>query len=258
MAKKSPFFWRATRAAKNPTKITHGPCASCRDRAGSSATRRLAARSDHGDELMHSCPRTRGPRLTGKKKRVKKKCATNWDDPSWPRKNLASCTHRDRLRTVRRMGSSAHHPGVPRREVAKKPIKSKTLCDLTQSEVDLTDSGQFRNKDEQIIGTRDKPQCLVVQRPLSHLQHPDATKSSTKDLSNAIFKITSSRKKSLSIINPLVKSAQGYYFSRNIAIGGQHCLVSMDSDLEAFSRNPTHGSFAAMSFQAAAFTNYAN
>ena len=73
MAKKSPFFWRATRAAKNPTKITHGPCASCRDRAGSSATRRLAARSDHEDELMHSCPRTRGPRLTGKKKTSEKK-----------------------------------------------------------------------------------------------------------------------------------------------------------------------------------------
>lgn len=38
----------------------------------------------------------------------------------------------------------------------------------------------------------------------------------------------------------------------------QHCLVSMDSDLEAFSRNPTRGSFAALAFQPAAFTNYAN
>ena len=59
---------------------------------------------------------------------------------------------------------------------------------------------QFGNRDEQIIGTRDKPQCLVVQRQLSHLQYPDATKSSTKDLSLPTFKITSSWLKSLSIV----------------------------------------------------------
>ena len=34
-------------------------------------------------------------------------------------------------------------------------------------------------------------------------------------------------------------------------------LSSMDSDLEAFSRNPTHGSFAALAFQLTAKTNYA-
>ena len=32
----------------------------------------------------------------------------------------------------------------------------------------------------------------------------------------------------------------------------------MDSDLEAFSHNPTHGSFAALAFQLTANTNYAN
>ena len=32
---------------------------------------------------------------------------------------------------------------------------------------------------------------------------------------------------------------------------------SKDSDLEAFSRNPTHGSFAALAFQLTANTNYA-
>ena len=30
----------------------------------------------------------------------------------------------------------------------------------------------------------------------------------------------------------------------------------MDSDLEAFSRNPTNGSFAVLAFQLAAFTKY--
>ena len=62
----------------------------------------------------------------------------------------------------------------------------------------------------------------------------------------------------LSIDNQLMKSDRVYFFSRNSEGGRQHCLVSMDSDLEAFSRNPTHGSFAAIAFQLAAFTNYAN
>ena len=55
-----------------------------------------------------------------------------------------------------------------------------------------------------------------------------------------------------------MKSEQVYFFSRNSECGGQRCLVSMDSDLEAFSRNPTHGSFAVIAFQLAAFTKYAN
>ena len=33
---------------------------------------------------------------------------------------------------------------------------------------------------------------------------------------------------------------------------------SMDSDLEAFSHNPTHGSFASLAFQPNAMTNYVN
>ena len=61
----------------------------------------------------------------------------------------------------------------------------------------------------------------------------------------------------LSIDNQLVKSDRVYFFSRNSEGGRQHCLVSMDSDLEAFSRNPTHGSFAVLAFQLAAFTKYA-
>ena len=61
----------------------------------------------------------------------------------------------------------------------------------------------------------------------------------------------------LSIINQPVKSGQAYFFSCKRKNGGQQCLVSMDSDLEAFSRNPAHGSFAALTFQSAAFTKYA-
>ena len=55
-----------------------------------------------------------------------------------------------------------------------------------------------------------------------------------------------------------MKSDKVYFFSRNCTNNEKRCLVSMDSDLEAFSRNPTHGSVAVLSFQIAAFTKYAN
>ena len=47
--------------------------------------------------------------------------------------------------------------------------------------------GCFR--EEQIVGTQEKPQWIVAQRLLSHLQYLDATKSSAKDLSSAHFSI---------------------------------------------------------------------
>lgn len=41
--------------------------------------------------------------------------------------------------------------------------------------------------------------------------------------------------------------------------GGLRCVASSpDSDLEAFSHNPTHGSFAPLAFQPSAMTNCAN
>jgi hypothetical protein len=46
--------------------------------------------------------------------------------------------------------------------------------------------------------------------------------------------------------------------SSNVGGGEYRCLASMDSDLEAFSRNPTDGSFAVLAFQLAAFTKYLN
>ena len=54
-----------------------------------------------------------------------------------------------------------------------------------------------------------------------------------------------------------MKSGQAYFFSCNDENGGQHCLVSLDSDLEAFSRNPARGSVGVLPFQVAPFTKYA-
>ena len=94
---------------------------------------------------------------------------------------------------------------------------------------------RIREREEQIIGTKDKPQWIVAQRLLSHLQYLDATKSSTKDLSNAHGML-----RLVGVIfddwcQP-VKSGQAYNFTCNRAHNEKHCLVSMASDLEAFSR----------------------
>ena len=51
---------------------------------------------------------------------------------------------------------------------------------------------------------------------------------------------------------------KSYSYSRNISERWVSSLFSMDSDLEAFSHNPAHGSFAALPFQATALTNYVN
>ena len=40
--------------------------------------------------------------------------------------------------------------------------------------------------------------------------------------------------------------------------GDQHCFSSIDSGLEAFSRNPTDGSFAVLAVQLTAFAKYLN
>ena len=52
--------------------------------------------------------------------------------------------------------------------------------------------------------------------------------------------------------------AEAYALSCNNGGGGQRCLASMDSGLEAFSRYPADGSFAVLAFQLAAFTKYLN
>ncbi len=52
-------------------------------------------------------------------------------------------------------------------------------------------------REEQIVGTQEKPQWIVAQRLLSHLQYLDATKSSAKDLSTPHFSISFGWKLSL-------------------------------------------------------------
>ena len=96
-------------------------------------------------------------------------------------------------------------------------------------------SFRIREREEQIIGTKDKPQWIVAQRLLSHLQYLDATKSSTKDLSNAHGMLQLVGVIFVDWCQP-VKSGQAYNFTCKCAFNEKHCLVSMASDLEAFSR----------------------
>ena len=103
----------------------------------------------------------------------------------------------------------------------------------------------------QIESTQAESQWIVGQAYSQHLQYLEAIKSSAKDLSLPIFEITIDHKVRM-------KLGRSLCFSCNKGRGVQHCLASMDSDLEAFSRYPADGSFAALAFQLAAFTKYLN
>ena len=112
--------------------------------------------------------------------------------------------------------------------------------------------------EKQIEQTQDESQWIVAQRLLSALTIPGPIKSSAKDLSRAIFEIA---------IDHLAYSGGGgsyevgpkpISFHVIMQAVGQPCLASMDSGLEAFSRNPTDGSFAVSAVQLAAFTKYLN
>ena len=77
-------------------------------------------------------------------------------------------------------------------------------------------------------------------------------KSFAKDLSPRTFGIGSSSTHALG-------GALGASICSRVTSGEVKSVASsMDSDLEAFSHNPTHGSFASLAFQPNAITNYVN
>ena len=72
-----------------------------------------------------------------------------------------------------------------------------------------------------------------------------STKSSAKDLSSAIFWL-------------LIVALAEAIVAANKALGKKSSRSSMDSGLEAFSHNPTHGSFSPLPVRAGENTKYAN
>ncbi|KAK7383550.1 hypothetical protein VNO78_29230 [Psophocarpus tetragonolobus] len=106
--------------------------------------------------------------------------------------------------------------------------------------------------------------CQGDARPLCHLQYPVAYLSRLQRiLPAARWEL---RFKASHRANPPCEGRQ-----RHVPLGGRGPLLlvgkrttgarvasSPDSDLEAFSHNPTHGSFAPLAFQPSAMTNCAN
>ena len=86
-------------------------------------------------------------------------------------------------------------------------------------------------------------------------------KSSAKDLSLPIFVIVFRLRRFFGeafVRHYTMLSPGAYRYSRHIGRGEYRRISSMDSDLEAFSHNPTDGSFGALAFQPTPFTNYLN
>lgn len=116
-------------------------------------------------------------------------------------------------------------------------------------------------------GTKAKSQQIVVQRLLSCLQHPVPYLSRLQRIYlsqylKLCFSILSSNH---TWGRPECVAILWCWAHKSVPIvirntSGKVIIVysSMDSDLEAFSHNPTDGSFAALAFQLTAFTNYLN
>jgi hypothetical protein len=76
---------------------------------------------------------------------------------------------------------------------------------------------------------------------------PFHSKSSTKDLSLPTLEIVWQQGPRALLC--MMWGPEPYRYSRYIGRGGTSSLSSMDSDLEAFSHNPTDGSFGALAVQ---------
>lgn len=116
-------------------------------------------------------------------------------------------------------------------------------------------------------GTKAKSQQIVVQRLLSCLQHPVPYLSRLQRiyLSQYLKLFVSILSSSHTWGPPECVAILWCWIHKSVPIlirktSGKVIIVysSMDSDLEAFSHNPTDGSFAALAFQLTAFTNYLN
>jgi hypothetical protein len=121
-----------------------------------------------------------------------------------------------------------------------------------------------RGGEGRIEATRAESQWIVAARPLCHLQYPVAYLSRLQRILPAArgeLRFKASRG---------ARPPRGVR-QRHVPLGGRDPLLlvgkratgarvasSPDSDLEAFSHNPTHGSFAPLAFQPSAMTNCAN
>ena len=111
---------------------------------------------------------------------------------------------------------------------------------------------------------RAESQWIVAARPLCHLQYPVAYLS-------RLQRILPAARWELYFKAAHATSLSRGLGQRHVPLGAKRPLLlvgkraagvriasSPDSDLEAFSHNPTHGGFAPLAFQPSAMTNCAN
>lgn len=111
---------------------------------------------------------------------------------------------------------------------------------------------------------RAESQWIVAARPLCHLQYPVAYLSRLQRiLPAARWKLYFKAARTARPPNGLGQrhvplGARGPLLLVGKRAAGERVASSPDSDLEAFSHNPAHGSFAPLAFQPSAMTNCAN
>lgn len=111
---------------------------------------------------------------------------------------------------------------------------------------------------------RAESQWIVAARPLCHLQYPVAYLSRLQRILPAArwklyFKAARAARPPRGLSQRHVPlGARGPLLLVGKRAAGACVASSPDSDLEAFSHNPAHGSFAPLAFQPSAMTNCAN
>lgn len=111
---------------------------------------------------------------------------------------------------------------------------------------------------------RAESQWIVAARPLCHLQYPVAYLSRLQRILPAArwelyFKAANAARPPRRLSQRHVPLGAGWPLLRVGKRATDTCVASgPDSDLEAFSHNPAHGSFAPLAFQPSAMTNCAN
>ena len=128
-------------------------------------------------------------------------------------------------------------------------------------------TSQFKNrvKVKQISRTQAESQQIVAQGPLSCVQYLVLYLSRLQRICPSRYLNLCPAQSARAFVpaqcrsNFMILDPEGPILTHDNIWGG--CispLSSMDSGLEAFSRNPTHGSFSALTFQSTELTNYVN
>jgi hypothetical protein len=130
----------------------------------------------------------------------------------------------------------------------------------------MIESVKGKKKKKPICRTEAKPQWIVAQRPLSHLQSfvLDLSRIQRIGLSHGL-NLCGAAVESMILPSSLLNSQalilayeKLYELMKTARKSNRSPISSMDSGLEAFSRNPTHGSFSAWTFPSTEWTNYVN